>query len=53
MLMYTSLQISDEEGESKLNYTGWKPNKHIAQGSALGVRIEYSKTPRKGKSIDN
>ena len=38
---------------SKVKQSGLKAKKHIAQGSALGVRIENSKTPCKGKSIDN
>ena len=42
-----------QQGSQKPNKAGWKPQKHIAQGSALGVRIENSKTPCKGKSIDN
>ena len=34
------------------NKAGWKLNKHIAQGSVLDVRIDKSKTPCRGKSID-
>ena len=41
-------------GVSKtLKWYAPKGQKLIAQGSALGVRIENNRTPCKGKSIDN